>query len=78
MRAVVNTEYGGPDVLRTDGTTQARPAEVFAAEKQPRLLPALTEVYDLLINAICEGTATIARWPAVWSARSAVVGRVCR
>jgi hypothetical protein len=29
------------------GTTQARPAEVFAAEEQPRLLPAPTEPYDL-------------------------------
>lgn len=35
--------------LRVHGTTQARPAEVFAAEEQPRLLPAPTEPYDLPI-----------------------------
>ena len=29
--------------LRVHGTTQARPAEVFAAEEQPRLVPAPTE-----------------------------------
>ena len=34
---------------RVHGTTQARPAEVFAAEEQPRLLPAPTEVYDVPI-----------------------------
>jgi transposase len=33
--------------LRVHGTTQARPAEVFAAEEQPRLLPAPVEAYDL-------------------------------
>jgi hypothetical protein len=33
--------------LRVHGTTQARPAEVFTAEEQPRLLPAPTEPYDL-------------------------------
>ncbi len=33
--------------LRVHGTTQARPAEVFAEEEQPRLLPAPTEPYDL-------------------------------
>jgi transposase len=37
--------------LRVHGTTQARPAEVFAAEEQPRLLPAPTGVYDLPIYA---------------------------
>jgi transposase len=35
--------------LRVHGTTQLRPAEVFQAEEQPRLLPAPTEVYDLPI-----------------------------
>lgn len=33
--------------LRIHGTTQARPAEVFAAEEAPRLLPAPDEAYDL-------------------------------
>jgi transposase len=33
--------------LRVHGTTQARPAEVFAQVEQPRLLPAPTEPYDL-------------------------------
>jgi len=33
--------------LRLHGTTQARPAEVFAAEEQPKLLPAPNEPYDL-------------------------------
>jgi hypothetical protein len=33
--------------LRVHGTTQARPAEVFADEELPRLLPAPTEPYDL-------------------------------
>jgi transposase len=33
--------------LRTHGTTQQRPAEVFAAEEAPRLLPAPVERYDL-------------------------------
>jgi hypothetical protein len=37
--------------LRTHGTIQARPVEVFAAEEQPRLLPAPAEVYDLPIYA---------------------------
>jgi transposase len=37
--------------LRVHGTTQARPAEVFATEEQPRLGPAPTEVYDLPIYA---------------------------
>jgi hypothetical protein len=37
--------------LRVHGTTQARPAEVFASEEQPRLLPAPTELYDLPIYA---------------------------
>jgi hypothetical protein len=35
--------------LRVHGTTQLRPAEVFQAEEQPRLLPAPIEVYDLPI-----------------------------
>jgi transposase len=33
--------------LRVHGTTQARPAEVFAEEEAPRLLPAPTAPYDL-------------------------------
>ena len=37
--------------LRVHGTTQQRPAEVFAAEEQPRLLPAPTAVYDVPIYA---------------------------
>jgi hypothetical protein len=37
--------------LRVHGTTQARPAEVFAAEEQPLLLPAPAEPYDLPIYA---------------------------
>ena len=37
--------------LRIHGTTQLRPAEVFAAEEAPRLLPAPTQAYDLPIYA---------------------------
>jgi transposase len=37
--------------LRVHGTTQQRPADVFAAEEAPRLLPAPTEVYDVPIYA---------------------------
>ncbi|MGH8939967.1 MAG: Mu transposase domain-containing protein, partial [Actinomycetes bacterium] len=37
--------------LRVHGTTQQRPAEVFAVEEQPRLGPAPTEVYDVPIYA---------------------------
>jgi transposase len=33
--------------LRVHGTTQQRPAEVFADDEQPKLLPAPTEPYDL-------------------------------
>jgi transposase len=36
---------------RIHGTTQQRPAEVFAVEELPRLLPAPTEVYDVPIYA---------------------------
>jgi transposase len=36
---------------RVHGTTQQRPAEVFAVEEAPRLLPAPTEVYDVPIYA---------------------------
>ena len=36
---------------RTHGTTQCRPAELFALEEQPRLLPAPTSAYDLPIYA---------------------------
>jgi hypothetical protein len=35
--------------MRVHGTTQQRPAEVFAAEEAPRLLPAPTEPYDVPI-----------------------------
>ena len=37
--------------LRVHGTTQQRPAEVFAAEEQPRLLPAPPAPYDVPIYA---------------------------
>ncbi|MGH3528749.1 MAG: IS21 family transposase [Pseudonocardiaceae bacterium] len=37
--------------LRTHGTTQCRPAELFAIEEQPRLLPAPTAPYDLPLYA---------------------------
>jgi transposase len=37
--------------LRIHGTIQAQPAEVFALEEAPRLLPAPSEVYDLPIYA---------------------------
>jgi hypothetical protein len=37
--------------LRVHGTTQARPAEVFAGEEQPLLLPAPAQPYDLPIYA---------------------------
>ncbi len=37
--------------MRIHGTTQRRPAEVFAAEEAPRLLPAPTSVYDLPLYA---------------------------
>jgi len=52
--------------LRVHGTTQQRPAEVFAAEEQPRLLPAPSEVYDLPIYA----TAKVHRDHHVEVARS--------
>jgi Integrase core domain len=35
--------------LRVHGTTQCRPAELFAVEEAPKLLPAPTAVYDLPI-----------------------------
>ena len=37
--------------MRTHGTTQCRPAELFALEEAPRLLPAPTTAYDLPIYA---------------------------
>ena len=37
--------------LRVHGTTQLRPAEVFAAEELPRLLPAPADPYDVPIYA---------------------------
>jgi transposase len=36
---------------RVHGTTQCRPAELFAVEEQPRLLPAPTQRYDLPVYA---------------------------
>jgi hypothetical protein len=36
---------------RTHGTTQCRPAEVFAVEEAPRLLPAPTSAYDVPLYA---------------------------
>jgi transposase len=52
--------------LRVHGTTQARPAEVFAAEEASRLLPAPTEPYDVPIYA----TAKVHRDHHVEVARS--------
>jgi transposase len=52
--------------LRIHGTTQARPVEVFAAEEQPRLLPASSEPYDVPIYA----TAKVHRDHHVEVARS--------
>ena len=43
--------------MRVHGTTQRRPVEVFAAEEQPRLLPAPTAVYDVPIYATAEGAS---------------------
>ena len=37
--------------MRTHGTTQCRPAEVFRVEEAPLLLPAPTEAYDLPLYA---------------------------
>lgn len=37
--------------MRTHGTTQCRPAELFALEEAPRLLPAPTAAYDVPIYA---------------------------
>lgn len=42
---------GGRAGLRVHGTTQCRPAELFALEERPRLLPAPTSPYDLPIYA---------------------------
>ena len=52
--------------MRIHGTTQQRPAEVFAAEEQPRLGPAPTAVYDVPIYA----TAKVHRDHHVEVARS--------
>jgi hypothetical protein len=40
--------------MRIHGTTQCRPAELFALEEQPRLLPAPTSAYDLPIYAVAK------------------------
>jgi transposase len=37
--------------LRTHGTTQCRPADLFALEEAPRLLPAPVDTYDLPVYA---------------------------
>jgi transposase len=52
--------------MRIHGTTQQRPAEVFASEEQPRLLQAPTELYDVPIYA----TAKVHRDHHVEVARS--------
>jgi transposase len=52
--------------MRVHGTIQARPAEVFAVEEQPRLGPAPTTVYDVPIYA----TAKVHRDHHVEVARS--------
>ena len=52
--------------LRVHGTTQQRPAEVFAAEELPRLLPAPRSAYDVPIYA----TAKVHRDHHVEVARS--------
>jgi hypothetical protein len=39
---------------RTHGTHQCRPAELFALEEQPRLLPAPTELYDVPVYAVAK------------------------
>jgi hypothetical protein len=52
--------------MRIHGTTQQRPAEVFAADEQPRLLPAPTSLYDVPIYA----TAKVHRDHHVEVARS--------
>ena len=41
--------------LRTHGTTQCRPAELFALEEQPCLLAAPTSPYDLPVYATAQG-----------------------
>jgi hypothetical protein len=60
--------------LRVHGTTQARPAEVFAAEEQPHLLPAPAQPYDLPVYA----TAKVHRDHHIEVARSlySVPGRL--
>jgi hypothetical protein len=52
--------------LRVHGTTQQRPAEVFAAEEAPRLLPAPATIYDVPIYA----TAKVQRDHHIEVARS--------
>ena len=52
--------------LRIHGTTQQRPAEVFAADEQPRLRPAPAAVYDVPVYA----TAKVHRDHHVEVARS--------
>jgi transposase len=63
--------------LRVHGTTQARPAEVFAAEEQPRLRPAPAEVYDLPIYATAkvhrDHHIEVAR--ALYSVPGSLIGR---
>lgn len=51
--------------MRIHGTIQARPAEVFALEEAPLLLPAPTRPYDLPVyrRGRCTGITT-SRWTA--------------
>ena len=65
---------------RIHGTTQCRPAELFAVEEQPRLLPAPTQRYDLPIYA----TAKVHRdhhievAKALYSVPGNLIGQPCR
>jgi hypothetical protein len=43
--------------LRTHGTTQCRPAELFALEEQPHLLAAPTAAYDLPVYVTAKGSS---------------------
>ena len=73
--------------LRTHGTIQARPAEVFALEEQPLLLAAPTEAYDLPTYRHAQGgtATTTSRWtrpstrcPATSSATTSTSGPTAR
>ena len=66
--------------LRTHGTTQCRPAELFALEERPRLRPAPTAPYDLPVYA----TAKVHRdhhievAKALYSIPANLIGQTCR